>query len=394
MALIDSLQEAIREEHLDGWLFCNFSHRDALTDTILSLDPQSVSSRRWFLFVPSRGDPVKIVHSIEKRILDSIPGERVLYSERTGLEAILSSFRGKNAAMLCDPYLQVLSTVDAASFLLAQTAGVEVVSAAALVQRMTGILDADQMASHEKAASILYRIVHDSWTLVEDAFRTGKKIHEGDIIDTMMTTLERDGLVTDHPPIVAAGKNSGDPHYAPQKGIDGSFKSRGKIIEKNDIVQFDIWAKQPGGAYADISWIGYCGSSVPEAVATRAQTVFAARDLVFTAIETAFESGNRVTGAELDARVRAFLLERFPKDAVQHRTGHGIDTRCHGSGVNLDSTEFPDNRYLLEGSCFSVEPGIYFNDGGFRTEIDIYIRNGKPVISGGPIQHRILTIQE
>jgi len=88
------------------------------------------------------------------------------------------------------------------------------------------------------------------------------------------------------------------------------------------------------------------------------------------------------------------MLKLVPENSVQHRTGHGIDTDCHGSGTNLDSIEFPDNRYILEGSCFSVEPGIYFSDSGFRTEIDIYINQGKPVISGGEIQKNILLLQE
>ena len=66
-----------------------------------------------------------------------------------------------------------------------------------------------------------------------------------------------------------------------------------------------------------------------------------------------------------------------------HRTGHGIDTNCHGSGVNLDGVEFPDNRKILPGSCFSIEPGIYLKDFGMRTEINMYLTNeGIPIISG------------
>jgi len=386
MTAVNTVQKAIREEELGGWLFCNFSHRDKLTDTLLDLDPASVSSRRWFYLVPSDGEPVRIVHAIERTILDGLPGNSMVYSSRDELEKILIRFAGRRFAVLCDDFIQVLSTMDAASLELIHACGIRTASAAGLVQRMKGILDDRGIASHEKAARILYAIVHDSWRLVTDGFKAAETIHEGDIRDFMLARFKAEGLETDHDPIVGTGPNSGNPHYTVQ--------GRGRAFQTGDVVQFDLWAKYPDGIYADISWIGFCGSSVPPETQKRFDLVTTARDLVKPAIEGAFGRGEPVTGASLDARVRAFLLANCPKEAVQHRTGHGIDTDCHGSGTNLDSVEFPDNRWLLEGSCFSVEPGIYFVDSGFRTEIDIYIKNGKPVISGGEIQTSLLTLQD
>ena len=84
----------------------------------------------------------------------------------------------------------------------------------------------------------------------------------------------------------------------------------------------------------------------------------------------------------VDQKTRELLTARGRGGALKHRTGHGIDRDCHGSGVNIDGVEFPDHRLLLDGSCFSLEPGIYFSDFGLRTEIDVYISGGKPVISG------------
>jgi Xaa-Pro aminopeptidase len=391
MTLIDRMQEAIRGESLDGWLFCNFAHRDSLTDSILGLNTEAISSRRWFYFVPASGTPLKIVHAIEKNILESLPGSQHTYAGKTELETLLVRLRGRTVAVLSDPNIQVLSTMDASSAALVAAAGAQLASAAPLIQRMKGVLDAKGIESHEYAAKVLYRIVHESWNLIREAFGANRAITEGEVQDFMLRSLADAGLVTDHPPIVGAGTNSGDPHYTVPEA-NGAV--RGKRIEAGDVVQFDIWAKKPDGIFADISWIGYCGKTVPESVAKRAKIVFDARDLVFPAIGRAFAGRGKVTGSELDAEVRSFLLAHAPAETVQHRTGHGIDTSCHGSGVNLDSVEFPDTRELLEGSCFSVEPGIYFSDCGFRTEIDIYIANGKPVISGGPIQHSLLTLQD
>ncbi len=384
MMSVPSIQKAICGERLDGWLFCNFAHRDRLTDEILGLKADHVSSRRWFYLVPSEGNPLKIVHAIEKGLLESLPGDTVVYASRAELESALTVVAGKKLAVLVDPYIQVLSTMDAASLALATASGAECVTAAPVIQRVKGILDARGIASHEEAAGHLYRIVHECWDMVRDAFASGKAIREGDVLAAMLDKLAAAGLVTDHPPIVAAGAAAGDPHYEVQ--------GDGNPILAGDVLQFDIWAKKPDGVFADISWVGYCGTTPPAETAKRFSNLLAARDVVKPAIERAFAAGNPVTGSELDAQVRARLLESFPPEAIRHRTGHGIDTDCHGSGVNLDSVEFPDRRLLLEGSCFSVEPGVYFEDCGFRTEIDIYIKDGRPVISGAEIQRELLTL--
>lgn len=385
MFCLERTQEAIRGESLDGWLFCNFRHRDALTDSLLGLDPSQISSRQWIYFIPALGEPVKIVHSIEPSILSPLPGNTERYRERRELVELLTRFSGITCAILSDPYLAVLSTVDASSAALFAACGIKTVSAASLVQRIRGTLDERGIESHERAANALYRLVHGAWDAVASSFASGAPAYEGDIRDFMTAFLEREGLVSDHPPIVACGANSGDPHYSIPAG------TRGRRLEGGDVVQFDVWAKERDGVYADISWIGYCGTAVPDEIVRRARTVFEARDLVVSSVARSLKNGERVTGRDLDAMVRSFLLARVPADALRHRTGHGIDTECHGSGVNLDSVEFPDGRELIEGSCFSVEPGVYFNDNGFRTEIDVYIKGGLPVVSGGPIQAQPLS---
>jgi Xaa-Pro aminopeptidase len=64
----------------------------------------------------------------------------------------------------------------------------------------------------------------------------------------------------------------------------------------------------------------------------------------------------------------------------------------HGYGVNLDSVEFPDHRRLREGSCFSIEPGIYLDRFGMRTEVDGIVREGRLALTGSPPQGRLLDL--
>ncbi|MDR1748481.1 MAG: aminopeptidase P family protein [Spirochaetaceae bacterium] len=365
---------------IDGWLFYNFSHRDRLTDELLRLDREAVSTRRWFCLIPAVGEPVKIVHTIEREILDGIPGRRFVYSGAAELAGFLETFRGSVFAALCDSGLPAVSGLDAGAAALAASAGICLVSAASLMQRLRGVLDSSGIASHERAASVLYRTTEAAWKHISGRYRKGERFSEGEVQRLILASFEENGLVTDHPPIVAFGPNSGNPHYSIPE--EGRTRGEGRIVREGDIIQLDMWAKEPGGIYADISWTGVFAAKVP-AEAERAFAVIAgARDRVYSVLEEKIPAGVPVTGAELDELVREHIIQAGYGSALRHRTGHGIDTECHGAGVNLDSFEFPDRRYILEGSCFSVEPGVYFDNFGLRTEINIYISGGHPVISG------------
>ena len=126
-------------------------------------------------------------------------------------------------------------------------------------------------------------------------------------------------------------------------------------------MQFDLWAREPapGAVYADISWVAYTGSALPAEIAATFAAVCAARDGAVALIRERLQRSAPVSGAEVDRHARAILEQQGLLSHVRHRTGHAIDTRLHGIGVNLDAVEFPDPRPLLDGSCFSIEPGVY-----------------------------------
>lgn len=383
--MLDKIKEAIRSEDLSGWLFSNFHHRDPLADSLLGLSPLSVNSRRWFYLLRSDGPALKIVHAIEAGILDSLPGEARPYRSLAELKAILSTeCRGRWA---CDysANIPVISFLDAGCMDLLRSCGLACLSAESLIQRVKGLLDEDGIRSHEKSAAALGRIVVATWEFVRSARLGSTELREGAIRGFILDSFAREGLVTDHPPIVASGPASSDPHY--------DFSGPGRRVEPGEIIQLDIWAKGggPQDVYADISWVGVFGPEASPRQAKTATELFAARDAALAMIRQGLESGAQVRGMDVDSITRDFLASRGYGAFIKHRTGHGIDTECHGSGANLDSVEFPDERFLLEGSCFSIEPGIYMDDFGLRTEIDVYIKNGLARVSGPEPQLRLLT---
>jgi Xaa-Pro aminopeptidase len=380
------LQRAIREEQLHGWLFCNIRHRDVVADRLLNIPETAINSRQWFYYVPAAGEPVRIVHSVEGTLLDNLPGKRLVYYSRKQLIELLNELGGGTIAAQYSKELTGISYLDHGTALLLEEAGFTLRPSASLIQKTIGILRPDQITSHKKTAVQLYDIVELMWEMIQTSAKNEKTITEGEIRDRIMEEFSRRGLTTDHTPIVAAGANSSDPHY--------TATGKGEPLKKSDILQLDLFAREnaPGSIYADISWVGVFDSTVPSHIEKAFKTVKTAREKAVAFINSRFSAGEDVLGSEVDELVRSFLCSQGYAEAIRHRTGHSIDTQIHGSGVNIDCVEFPDHRRIIEGSCFSIEPGVYLQEFGLRTEIDVVISGGRAVVSGKKPQEQLLVL--
>ena len=108
-------------------------------------------------------------------------------------------------------------------------------------------------------------------------------------------------------------------------------------------------------------------------------------------VESAARSGRDLRGWQVD-RVASFIL----KDAgygtqILHRTGHSLGESVHGNGVNMDDYETHDDRRLLPGTGFTIEPGVYFPDFGVRTEINMVVHARDATVTGA-LQTEILIL--
>lgn len=377
---------ALRAAGVAGWLFYNVYHRDHVADAVLDVAAEAMNTRPWACLVRADGSVERIVHAIEARVLDHLPGPLRRYASRDEfLRCLRAACRDRQpVAVNYSAAIPALSLVDHGFVALLRQLAIPAVSAAPLVQRVLGVLDAAARASHDRAAAALRAIVDAAWKRLAQDLRRGSEVTEGEVRDWISRGFREHGLVTEEPPLVAAGANSSDPHYQPE--------AAGAVIAPDQVVQFDLWAKEPapGSVYADISWVAYTGAALPAETAATFAAVCAARDGAVALIRERLSQARPVTGAEVDRRARAILQQHGLLSHVRHRTGHAIDARLHGIGVNLDAVEFPDPRPLLDGSCFSIEPGVYRSGYGMRSEINAYVDGGRLVISGGAPQRSVL----
>jgi len=195
-----------------------------------------------------------------------------------------------------------------------------------------------------------------------------------------------EGLVTDSDPNVSAAENSGNPHYLPTA-------SAHRAIRPEEIVLLDLWGKleRPGAVFADITWVGYTGRRVPERYGQAFTAIAAGRDAAVSLVQQTLRAGRELRGFEVDRAASSVLRDAGYGNRILHRTGHSLGTSVHGNGVNIDDYETHDDRRLLPGTGFTIEPGVYFDDFGVRTEINMIVAPHDAAVTG-PLQTEILPL--
>lgn len=389
--LIERIQEQLRAESIDGWLFYYFKNNDPIALSILGMT-EGHMTRRWFYYVPAKGEPVKLVHGIELDVLDSLPGTKEVYVGWKQLEQKLGDILtdAKSIAMQYSPKNAVpyVSRVDAGTIELIRSLGKNVVTSGNLVQAFEASWSEAQLQTHIYAVESLRKIVFEAFAEVKRLINKGEAVNEYDIQQFIMGRFDHYEMTTYSPPIVAVNGHSGLPHYQPSKEEHAPIK-------KGDFLLLDIWAKRRDvrdAIYGDITWTGYVGTEVPTEFAKIFDIVKGARDAALDHVKQAVSKGEVLHGWQVDEVARTYIRERGYADYFIHRTGHSIGTEVHGNGANLDNLETKDERVLIYKHGFSIEPGVYLKEFGVRSEIDVYIEEGKTLVAGGPIQEKIVPI--
>ena len=386
---IDAVQRALKDEKLDGWLLYDFHGSNPIATRIAGLGGK-MATRRWYYLVPAEGAPRGLVHAIERHNLDGLPGTKTPYAGReqlsAGVRQLLSGM--KRIAMEYSPgnAIPYLSRVDAGTVETVRQQGIEVVSSGDLVQRFEAIWNDEALATHVAASERLYRVKDRAFALVRERMAAGEAPTELEVQDAMMGWFNEEGLVTDAPPIVAAQEHAGNPHYAPSRDVP-------RTIRPNEIVLLDLWGKlpAPGAVFADITWVGYTGPTVPDEYARAFAAARDGRDAAVELVQSAVREGRDLRGYQVDRACRE-VLERAGYGALFiHRTGHSLGEEVHGNGVHMDDYETHDDRRLIPGTGFTIEPGVYTDRFGVRTEINMFVGENEARVTG-PRQQEIVTL--
>lgn len=388
---IEAIRQALADAAIDGWLFSDFRGSDAIAAKVLGLGA-GTGTRRWYYYIPARGEPHGLVHRIESGALDVLPGKKTSYlswrSLESGLAELLSG--ASRVAMQYSPrcHIPTLARVDAGTVELVRELGVEVVSSADLVQRFEARLTLEQVESHRRSARALREIVEKAFRLVEKKIRTGEPIDEYTLQCQCLEWLREEGLRTDHGPIVSVNDHAADPHFE-------AMKNTSSVIREGDLLLLDIWAREfdDRAVFADITWCAYVGKDAPEKMRRVFDIVRSARDAAVELCSKSFREKVEVRGFEVDRAARQVIEDAGFGEYFVHRTGHSIHEETHGNGANIDDLETHDTRRLLPLTVFSIEPGIYLSgEFGVRSELNVLHDGSRAEVTGGAGQRELICL--
>jgi len=311
-----AVQAALAEFGFDAWLLYDFRNSNPLARRVLEIGQEQVATRRFFYMIPATGEPQKLVHRIESGVLDHLPGGKRVYLRwqelETGVAELIAGaktvameFSPRNA----NPYV---SRVDAGTFQLVESLGAEVVSSGDLIQQFEATWDEDQWRMHQEAAGGTNAAFEAAFGHIARRIGAGETTSEVEVQQVILEHFAANSLITDHPPIVAVGPHSGDPHYAPSSKSDS-------LIGADDFVLIDLWAKldQPRSVYSDLTRVGFVGLEVPDVYEEIFQIVARARDAAIDCVSAAQAAGGRLCGWEVDQAARGVITEAGYAEAFE-----------------------------------------------------------------------------
>ena len=201
---IKAIQSELRANKIDGWLFYDHHHRDPIAGHVLGLDSHAMVTRRWFYFIPAKGEPRKLVHKIEQSSLDSLDGKKFLYSGWEELHKTLPKLLSgsKNIAMQYSPENNIpyIGLVDAGTVELIRKLKKKVVSSADLVQKFEASWSPAQLESHLEAGKIVDRVTRGAFQRAAAFVREGKPLAEAELQQWILDQFRAGGLTTAEPP--------------------------------------------------------------------------------------------------------------------------------------------------------------------------------------------------
>jgi Xaa-Pro aminopeptidase len=389
---LHAIQGALQAQKLDGWLFCDHHQRDPMAYRILGLG-KSMASRRWFYWLPAAGEPVKLAHRVEPRMLDGLPGRQEHYLAWTELHAKLRAMVGgaKRIAMQYSPENNIpyVGLVDAGTIELIRSFGPTVVTSADLVQRFEATYGDAGLASHTWAGERVQKVKDETFSAMREALRTGEPATEFALKELIVRRFSELGLTCEgESPIVGFNDHPADPHFEPTR-------ENAYTLKRGDTVLLDLWARRvdPVGIYYDITWCAVAGDEPPAKYVEIFRVVRDARDAAVEFVAKRLAAGAPVHGYEVDDVSRKVVTDAGYGVAFLHRTGHSIGVTVHGNGANIDNLETKDERLIVPGSCFSIEPGIYLAGSmGVRTEVDVYVTEAGKATVVGDVQRELILL--
>lgn len=387
------IQKALLKNGNDGWIFYEYQNSDPIGRKILQISTKLNAVMRWFYYIPVEGIPVKIVHSLENEILDHLPGKKEVYLYWQEMELQLKKLfkGGENIAAQYSPHSvqPQISKLDAGTFELLKSNKIKIVSSANLIQQFNARWTNAQLNMHKNAAKKIQHILFESFKMIKQKIKNHEEINEYIVQQYILTEMDSNNLICLAKPVVACGKNSGNPRYTPTE-------AKHDALYPGSIMRLVLYAKehQEKAVHAKIGWTAYVGEQIPEEYAKNFGILTKARDRVLTYITQSIISNKKLYGWQVDDFVRESIAKDGYDSYFLHKTGNSLGEDLNAYGAHPDNIESRDDREIINNIGFTIGPGLYFSDYGLCSEISVFINKNGAQVYTKPLQQKIVSILE
>ncbi len=394
-SVLPAMQEALNQRNLDGWILWDnrrsrtwvyellplFVDRDSFSKSAVPQEGQREFLQPFLYYIPSAGNPFKLVHPIDAGLMQGLPGLESFYLNRQDWDRVLKkSLSGVHRVAADDPHDSwVAAPLDGT--------GVEIVSSSELAPLFLARLSSVQAEQHRRAARHLSELIPLAFNEIKGHVEASQPITVGQLKKFLLVQIDRVALRTESIPLVSTGRATATPYFSPTY-LDNT------LIQPGDVIVLEVAARmdEPGSVYAKAAWTGFVGRSVPPEVEQRFSVCAGTRDAVLQAIRAAVKEKRTMTGQEAQQAAGGFLARKGMENACPHPVGFSLGRTLFGPGANLDALLLPDARPLLSDTAFSVEPGIYAADFGVRSAVSVLLLSGELAITTWPVQDQVVPI--
>jgi Xaa-Pro dipeptidase len=379
---LDDARHFLQSAGIDGWLTRDYRYTNPIFEAALGRRVEHITRPVW-LWIPANSEPHLLAHEVDIEHFPSDSPRVTPYGNRSQMiSGLKAGLRGAKIVAMEYSHLYELPRVgriDAGTIELIRSFGVEVVSSGDVIQYATERWTPEQLQSHFFAVDALDNIVKQTFKYVGENIRWA--LTEHDIAEHIRGRFDRAGLEWYDGPSVSFNEHSSIPHYDPQPGESAVIRREGWLL-------IDLWARKKSSSdgerniSADITWTAKLGE-LPNA---KQQEVFkavtGARDAAFELLENRVLEGDHPEGWEIDRAARDVIDKAGYGEFFIHRLGHSLGYEVHSNGVNLDDWETHDTRTVINGVGVTIEPGIYLPEFGVRSEMNVYLGEDGPEITG------------
>ncbi len=391
-SVYQSMQNWMLEKRFDGWLFTGQGTFNDLESEFLGL--RGKTKHRWFIYygaLASLREPFLIYHQDDEHLFEGVSFYPCPYRNYEEMKLSLKDHVYSSARYIAinySPNLEIseVSQIDAGAVELLQEIGLRFKSAGSMLSFYHTRWTQEEAESHKYAAARLDSLLPVAVERIRDRLSRGKKITDYDLARHLAKQLKKLGLEQVKPIVVAVGENTLQESYIPAK------KNR-TLIERDDLLYIEVTArrkKQPQAMHARLGWTLVASDSISSRYQSAWDKITAAADTALTLVSNRIKGNKTLTGREVDEAARP-LLSSNPH-VLPRALGYNLNRNGRNFGVRFDNYLYLDNREVMPGLGFTLEPGIYSKQYALRLCTNLFIEGDREVTLSAPLQRKPIAV--